>query len=349
VSIFSKLTTFTVLCVSLLLNCGGGADIGNPGNIATFSISGCVKKPDDGRASNATVILGRSSDIPFIEKIKDTVIKNGIIIVYTRQYFDTVKCDTDGCFLFDNLSIGEYVIFAELQKKNGITKASTVNGDANVTVELKDPVNITINTYTTLDTTNPYFVGSRIAGTPLLAKADSAGVIRLNSVPSGVVDVVLYKSNNSWQTFTDLATSPVSGAVLMVDPKRSPAYWTVKTDERKSSDRPYVLRYGIWDASLPTEGTTEYDLYIQFSQPMEVLPTSNALHIVSSDSTIGIDEMSWEGPGLIYLRLCAKDSAGVCNRERLSNISSWTLSVDTSAASSFGYQMAWPEVFEVTR
>jgi hypothetical protein len=348
-NILGKLTPFIVICISLLIGCGGGADIGNPGNISTVSISGCVKKSIDEGANDATVILGRNSEIPFVDEVKDTVSNNGITIVYTRHFFDTVKCDTAGYFLFDNVSTGEYVVFAEQQKKNGIAKVSTVNGDANVTVELNDPVEITIKTYAGLDTTSPYFFGSRIIGTPLVAKADSAGVIKFNSAPSGVVDVVLYKSDNSRQTFTDLSASPVSGAILMVDPKRSPSYWTVKTDERKSTDRPYVLGYGIWNASLPTEGTTEYDLYIQFSQTMEVLPTSNALHILSSDSTIGIEELSWQGPGLIYLRLCAKDSSGVCNRERLSNISSLTLSVDTLATSSFGYQMAWPEVLEVSR
>lgn len=348
-SIVGKLTLLIVLSMSLLLGCGGGADIGNPGNISTFSIKGCVKKTTDEGASNATVILGRNSDIPFSGEVKDTSCNNGITIIYTRQFFDTTKCDTAGYFSFESVSTGEYVILAVQQKKCGITKVSTVNGDVNATIELNDPVDITIKTYTVLDTINPYFIGSRIAGTPLVAKADSAGVILFKSVPSGLLDVVLYKSDTSTQTFTDLTVSPVSGAILMVDPKRSPLYWTAKTDERKSIDRPYVLRYGIWNASLPTEGATEYDLYIQFSQPMDVIPTSNALHIASSDSTIQIDEMSWQGTGLIYLRLCVKDSAGVCNRERLSNLSSWTLSVDTSATSSFGYQLAWPEVLEIKK
>lgn len=346
-SIAGKLTSCIVLSICLLLGCssgnGGGIDVGNPGRI-----SGCVKINGVG-ASNATVILGRYGDDLIGGDGKDTIRKNGFTIVYTVRLFDTMNCDMLGKFLFDSLALGEYVIVAERQKKIEIIKVVVVNEDAKADMELKDPVDITIKTYAVLDTTKPYFVSSRIAGTPLVAKADSAGVILFKSVPPGLLDVVLYKSDTSRQTFTDLTVSPVSGAILMVDPKRPPSYWTVKTLERKSSDRPYVLRYGIWNASLPTEGTTEYDLYIQFSQPMDVIPTSNALHIASSDSTIQIDEMSWQGTGLIYLRLCVKDSAGVCNRERLSNLSSWTLSVDTSATSAFGYKLAWPEVLEIKK
>jgi hypothetical protein len=349
VNITSRLSSLIVLASCILWGCGGGADIGNPGNIASFSISGCVKKSPAEGAGDARVILGRSRDISVDGNSKDTIVKDGFTYIVNRRSFDTVICDAYGHFSFDDLSVGEYVLLADLQQKRGIVKVSTVLGNVDATIMIDNPVDITIKPYAVPDTSQPYFTGSRIAGTPLVAKADSAGVILFRSVPSGLLDVLLYKSNNTTETFKDLRVSLASGAVLMVDPKRSTSYWTVKTKDRESSDRPYILSYGIWNDSLPTEGTTEYDLYIQFSQPMEVIPTENALHILSSDSTIQVDESSWQGTGLIYLRLCARDSTGVCNRDRLSGISSWTVTVDTLATSSFGYQMAWPEVLEVKR
>lgn len=340
-----KLIPLIVLGMSLLLGCGGGADVGNP----SFTIEGCVKTPTDENASNATVILGRNSAIPFSGEAKDTVTDNGITIIYTRHFFDTTTCDAAGRFVFENVSQGEYMIFAEQQKKNGITKVSITYENEYATIGLDDPVDITIKPYAVLDTIKPYFIGSRIAGAPLFAKADSAGVILFKSVPSGLLDVVLYKSDTSMPTFKNLIVSPVSGAILMVDPTRTPYYWTARSDKHDPIGRPYVFEYGIWNNSLPRAGDTEYDFYIQFSHYMNTILTSKALHISSSDSTIRIDEIFWQGADLVYLRFCVKDSAGICNRDRLSNISSWTVGVDTLARTNLGYEMAWPEVFEVKR
>jgi hypothetical protein len=339
--------------MSLLLSCGGGADIGNPEgvlNYRNFIIEGCVKKTFDEGASNATVILGRYSEDPISSDGKDTVISDGLVIVYNPRLFDTTTCDMFGNFYFNDVASGVYVIIAEQQKKNGIVNVSTVNGDVSTTVDLHDPVDITIKTYTPLDKTNPYFTDSRIAGTPLVAKADSAGVILFKSVPSGLLDIVLYKSDTTRQTFKDLFVSPVSGAILMVDPKRDTSYWTAKTDPRDPNGRgrPYVVAYGISNDSSPILGNIEYDLYIKFSHSMDPVLTSKALHIGSSDSTIQIDEIIWQN-NWVFLRLCVKDSAGVCNRDRLSNISSFIVRVDTLARTDLDYQMAWPEVFEVKR
>ena len=344
-----KFTLLIGLSICLFSGCGGGADVGNPGNFSNCSITGCVKKPDNDAASKARVILGRYSDFPISEDSKDTVVQDGLTVVISKKYFDTTICDISGRFSFDNVSVGEYVIVADLQNKRGIIKVSTGNGDADAVIGLNEPVDLMIKPYSVLDTSNPHFVASRIAGTTLVAKADSAGTILFYGVPSGMVDVVLYKNDTSRQTFRDLTVSPVSGAILMVDPKRSPSYWTAKSSVREYDGRPYILRYGMWNDSLPTVGMAAYDLYIQFSHTMDTYLTSKALHTKSSDSAIQIDEIFWQGADMVYLRLCAKDSTGGCSRNRLLSIPKWTVSIDTSAESKFGYKMAWPEEVEVSK
>lgn len=338
-----KRKLWSLIAFSIFISCGGGADIGNPDldvNTRTFQITGIVKNTENKVVSNARVILGKYSDDPLSGKSEDTVISGGFMVIAKRHLFDTVVTDDNGKYKFEQVKGGKCVIVAEKDYYKALLM-TIVNYDTDIDLQLSPAVSFTVEPYPALDTTKPHFVESRIAGTSFVARADSNGIIRFTSAPTGVVDIVLFKSDSSHVVYTGLDLHQ-SITVVQVDPALASQYYTVKSDFRKWNGRPYVLRYGKWSDSLPNNRTKAYDVYVQFSHPMDPYLTSKAMQVSSPDNKIQIEYVDWQGEGLVYLKLCAKDPLGVCDDNLLHSMKNWTVDIDTTAVSLYGIRITWP-------
>ncbi len=339
-----KRKLWSLITLSLFIFCGGGSDIGNPdlgvNTRNNFQITGIVKNTENKVVSNARVILGKYSDDPSTGNSEDTVIKDGFMVVVKRHLFDTAVTDDNGKFKFEQVKGGKFVIVAEKDYSKALFMMN-VNYDTEINLQLSPAVSFTIEPHSVLDTTKPHFIESRIAGTPYMARADSNGIIRFTYAPSGVFDVVLFKNDSSRAVYTGLDLQK-SNTVMQVDPVLAPQYYTVKSDLRQWNGRPYVLRFGKWGDSLPNDGTKTYDVYVQFSHTMDTYLTSKAIQVRAPDNKMQIEDIDWQGTGLVYLKLCAKDPLEMCDDSLLHNIKSWTINIDTTAVSSFGVRMSWP-------
>lgn len=342
----SKIVSLIVF--SILLSCGGGADIGNPDlgvNTRTYQIGGIVRNSEGKVASNVRVILGKYSDDSCTTNFEDTIKKNGFIVVVMKRLFDTTVTDDSGKYKFEQVTGGKCVIVAEKDYSKALLM-TTVNYDVDLNLQLSPAVSFTIVPYPALDTTKPHFVKSRIAGTPYMVYADSSGILRYTSVSSGIFDVVLYRNDSSSVVYTGLDLQ-TSNTVLQVAPTLAPQYFTVQSDLRQWDGRPYVSRYGKWSDSLPNDGTKMYDAYIQFSHPMDTYLTTKAMIAISQDYKMQVKYVDWQGDGLAYLKLCAMDSLGTCDDNLLRSMKIWRITVDTTAASLYGIRMTWPAQLDI--
>jgi len=346
ITTFKMMFTIGMVCLALFTGCGGGADIGNPGNTVMGSLSGSVKTTDSKGASGARVVIGRYCELPLDKGAPDTISGNGIIIVINNRVFDTAICDNAGTFYFDDIVTGEYVITATLDKK-GISMPVVIDGgDNEADLRLADLSGMTVNLYTLPDTTKPYLVSARITGTEYTATVDSSGVIRFDSVPSGFKALTVFKSDAGALTIEELVVAPGEKAVITADPSRDLSYWTVRTAYHLWDARPFVERHGRWNDSILTPDSSVYDLFVQFSHPMDTYITSGALQCSSPDSTVKIDKMLWHGSDLLLVRLCVRDSLGACNRFGAVSMSSVTITVGTAAVSTYGISLVYPEVLK---
>lgn len=338
------LFTTCVACVLLINSCGGGADIGNPGNTIMASLSGTVKGPDSEAPGGARVIIGRYCELPVDAKGIDTAYENGIVIVVNNKLFDTTYCDNYGRFVFRDLTPGEYTVYASLGKYGRIAPVTLDSGENETGIELAELANMTVRLYSNLDTTKVYLKSARITGTPFTAVADSNGTFRFDSVPSGFGAITFFKSDKNLLTLDGLVVEPAENAAIVADPQRDISYWTIRTAYHEWNARPFVERYGVWKDSILTPDSSSYDLFVQFSHPMDTYITSGALHCSSVNGNVKIDKMFWHGSDLLLLRLCMQGDSGVCMGTLSDVQTDITVTVDTTSVSTYGIRMVSPEI-----
>ncbi|HMA65582.1 MAG: carboxypeptidase-like regulatory domain-containing protein, partial [Fibrobacterota bacterium] len=192
-------------------NLSGGIDVGNPGKIA-----GVVKAANDKVVPRAMVILGYDMVLPKTLKATDTVIRNGLGFIFKLQYFDTIFTDDHGAFSFDSLYLGDYVVAVKAPGLAGVDYVSVFDGsaEASLAIELTKPSVVTIRPAVKGDTS---FSVARIAGIPYQAKVDSSGIIRFDSLPSGIRTLILYGRDESRFVFDNVTIKPETNAELVVD------------------------------------------------------------------------------------------------------------------------------------
>jgi hypothetical protein len=342
-----KISIRLVLCFIILslVFCGGGADVGNPGYI-----TGRVYNNDGTPVYNAMIVLGMEG----ASFNTDTQIINdssGLIIRIRPIEFDTTYSDSSGKFTFENTEPGEYVVVASKGPKLGIEKVPySSDGYSEVNVKVGTAADFQIQSRSLPGNAALSFVAAQISGTNYNVKPDSSGVFHFNSVPSGVLDIVLLRSNESIVTFKQFITDSSCNAVLVADPNRPTDYWTPKDcGYRDYQGRPYILYSSPYSSSTGDEakanGGQPYDVHIQFSHAMDTRLTSQALTAFSSDNNISLDSLWWRGDDEVFIAFCSKDSSGNCSRisDYFRKGVKYSVVIDTTAQTIAGVKFANPD------
>ena len=286
--------------------------------------------------------------------INDT---SGLVIRIRPNDFDTTYSDSKGQFTFENnepefyLKPEGYVVVASKGSKLGIEKVPyTSEGYSDVDLTIGPATDFQVQSRSLPGDTTLSFVAAQISGTNYYTKPDSSGVFKFNSVPSGVLDIVLLRSNKSILTFKQFVVDPGCNAVLVADPNRSTDYWTPKDCAyRDYKGRPYILWSSPYNGSTGDEAKVNagqpYDVHIQFSHAMDTRLTSKALTAFSSDNNISLDSLWWQGDDEVFIAFCSKDSSGNCSR--ISNYFrksvKYSVIVDTTAQTIAGVKFANPD------
>lgn len=336
--------------IPLVIGCGGGSDIGNPGCTSFGYVTGKVYNSDGTPANNAMIMLGPegTSFGSDTQIVRDSA---GLIIFVRSLKFDTIYSDTKGQFTFENIIPGHYVVVASKNSKLGIESITSKSNEySTVNVTLGTPADILIKSKS-FPTSSPLsFKAAQISGTSYLATPDSFGNFRFNSIPSGVLDIVLYKSNDSIETFRQFVTEPGCSAVLVADPNRSTDYWTPEDcGPRDYQGRPYITFSSPPNASTGNDAKVNigqsYEVHIQFSHSMDTRLTSNALKVFSSDNSISLDSKWWQGDDEVFISFCTKDSSDTCTRVKdyFRKGVKYSVVVDTTAQTIAGVKFASPD------
>lgn len=333
-----------VLGLIFIFGCGGGTDIGNP------DIRGAVCYSDGKRVSGAMVVRGskgwqfEDTAINYADKLGD------ISVIISSSGFDTTYCDQDGEFTFGSVIPGEYVLLASGNAFLGIQSINhNYHEDSYAEICVTEPVELSIVPYYEIADSTVKFSAVRVSGTPVYAKADSLGTINFKTVPSGELDLILYRENGDVEKYSGLGAVPGGSAVLKVDPLRSGSYWTpmVSSGVRDPLGRPYV----IWNS--PQEGvdsidseslqSSEYDMEIQFSHPMDTRNTTNAVSVYSPDSC-EIDSIWWQGADIMRLSFTKSGSLSESSGDFLYDYDvKYSIIIDTNAQSALGVHFAYPD------
>jgi hypothetical protein len=331
-----------LLPVIFLIHCGGGSDVGNP------DITGYVSFVNGDEASRAMVVLGvdgatGSVDTTYVQPVGD------FLLCFKAVSFDTVFCDAHGFFRFDSVAPGDYVLVASKGSKSGMQKIRhSYYQESETQIVLDASVNVTIETFGA-GSSDVNFKVAHISGTTFTAGADSQGVFRFRGIPSGDHEIVLYRSDDTYESYAEFTVLPGCSASMVVDPERSSGFWTAKEcGPREPLGRPYILWSSPADGAEGMQnvdvGNSVYDIVIQFSHSMDTRSTGKAVKVISSDSLTSIDSLWWEGAGVLYIALCTRDSLGECIegtpfREGVT----YTVVVDTTAKSDLGVNLSYPE------
>jgi hypothetical protein len=337
------ITLFLVTFATLQFNCGGGSDVGNP------DISGHISSTDGSPVMTCTVILGpRNCDPGTVDTVK---LSNEIIIHLYHRPFDTVKTDQNGNFTFSNIEPGEYSVLAKKDNLLGICKIDHQKDfDSDMNIELTYASKLTIDNYSSaMDTSPKAFVTARISGTPITPHNDIKDRLYFSAVPPGVFDIILYRNNRTVDYINDLDVQQNDSVTIQVNPDRKPQEWTYKQGTRNIHSRPYVLAYNFKDVLDSTLYNINYDCWIQFSHDMDTRMTGDAISVFSSDSLVSINRLHWEGSNMLYIDLCVTGTAPCADENAsLKKGVIYSIAIDTTASTTLGYKLAWPDTITLT-
>ncbi len=348
---------FKILCAAIILpliiNCGintadgGGVIVNNP------SIVGYVRFPEGQGAYGAIAMIAPKGYSGAIDT--NIVVKKGdFVFNYNIKALDTVYCDMQGSFSFEDLFPGDYVLVAQ-SKETGMFALANVSCRYNETLSvdmiLETAAEITVEPYYHISSDSCNFIAAQIAGTGFTVIADSSnGIMKFDMVPAGELDIVLFRENNSQEVFSAFKTASGEKSILLVDPRRPNSFWTaIEPGPRNPLGRPYIISSnpsdGAQGVAVNQDRNRSYDVEIQFSHPMDSKLTNPAICVKSNDSLTVLDSIWWQGGNVAYLKLCTDDGSGQCARGDSLYRSGVTYSViiDTNATSSLGVRFAYPD------
>ena len=332
---------FLISLLPAFVFCGSGSDIGNP------DISGFVSYNDGRRAGGAMVVLARegvigSVDTSFAKSI------GAFTICFTGATFDTAYCNGDGKFTFDSIPPGRYVLVASRNSLLGITTVEhSYYQETEAKISIKDPVQLSIKSYAGQGSEE--FLVAHIGGTVYATAADSNGVFSFDALPAGDLELVLYKSDNTFERFKGLTVVAGCSASVIADAARGQDAWVIKDcGYRDPLGRPYILwsspEQGARGEQVGWSKESLYDVNIQFSHPMDTRKTTGAVSAVSSDSLTRLDTLWWIGADQIFIRLCTLDTLGECmSGSPFRPGVTYSIVIDTTAQSGYGVSVAIPE------
>ncbi|MDO5576915.1 MAG: hypothetical protein Q4F84_07530 [Fibrobacter sp.] len=327
-----------------IFGCGGGTDIGNP------DIRGAVCYSNGKRVSGAMVVRGSNG-----WQLEDAVINyteklGNIDVTISSKGFDTTFCDPNGEFTFSSVIPGEYVLLASGNAFLGIQSINhSYHEESYAEICVMEPVELSIVPYYEIADSSVKFSAVRVSGTPVYARADSLGTIKLNTAPSGELELILYRENGDVERYSGLETDPGCSTILKVDPLRSKSYWTpmISSGTRDPLGRPYI----IWSSPLEGDNTInteqakslEYDLEIQFSHPMDTRNTTTAVSVYSPDNC-EIDSIWWQGADIMRLSFNKLDNLSELSGDFLYDYDvEYSIIIDTNAQSALGVRFAYPD------
>jgi len=341
-----------ILLAMLCLCSGGGADISNP-------MSGVVsmRTAEGDPVAGARVVIARSGADPGIYEGASARLLPGadsmLLVLAQAVWFDTTYTNNAGEFSFDNIAYGKYTIVASHNDHFAIayvTRNAFTSGSA--LLVLSDPATVKVRLYEPLDSlAGLSFIGARIAGTEFFEHANVQGEVLLSEVPEGVLDLILYRSDSTTVRFAGLRTRSGEVAELYALPSIDTACFTAQhSGPRLTSDRPWVLSVYVpaidsGKGSVLDTGK-QFDIRVQFSDNMDVLRTTAALHPFTDGDSIVIQNVWWEGSNLMYVLLCSADYDGTCKVGVTGE--NYGVIIDTTAQSVHGVSLGYKATIPCT-
>jgi hypothetical protein len=327
----------------LQFSCGGASDVGNP------DISGRIANGDGSPVIACKVILGpRNCDPGTIDTVALT---NEITIHLYHRPFDTVQTDQNGSFTFENVEPGDYTVLATNENMLGLCKVEHQKSfDSEMDIVLSYASKLTIDSYnSSMDSTPKTFVTARISGTPITPYEKIKDRLYFSKVPAGIFDIILYRNNREVDYINDLEVKENDSVTIQVNPVTKPKEWTYRQSVRDIHSRPYVLDYHFTSIPDTTIYNVAYDCWIQFSHDMDTRATGNAISVFSSDSMSAISSLHWEGSNQLFIDLCTNGTKP-CSEEStvLKKGIHYSIVVDTTARTTLGYTLAWPDTITLT-
>ncbi|NLG15817.1 MAG: carboxypeptidase regulatory-like domain-containing protein [Fibrobacter sp.] len=334
----------TLPCFFLLLySCGGGSDVGNP------DITGYVSYSSGKAASGGMVVLSKEGaaeqvDTTYAQQTGD------FLLCFKTVNFDTVYCDVNGFFRFEEVNPGTYVLVAAKNGQLGMEKVSHSGYEESQTgLILENPASVEIQSYNYSETEEK-FIAAHVSGTTFTAASDDLGTFTFSGIPSGDVEFVLYRADGTYEKYPEFTILPGCSASMTVDPVREPSLWVAREcGPRDPLGIPYVIwsspekgAFGFEEISV---GKLDYDVKIQFSHSMDTRSTGSAISAFSSDSLTEIESIRWQGANVVLVDLCVKDSTGECVPDSLKFKAgvTYTIAIDTTAQSDLGVNLTYPE------
>lgn len=352
-------TIFTVL---MSVSCsGGGADVGNPimGTVyvpTTGNPDGLYHAAVAGRNSKgARVILSKRGADPGLHSERICQREDSFEICSELIFFDTTYTDEKGLFFFDTVYPGSYVLCAEYEDVMAMEYVEIMAYHEPETADLycRESVRLDLKTYDSFNEAEVHFIGIRVAGTGYMDTVGFDGTMVIQAVPAhDDLDLILYRSDGEKIPYHHFkADIPGCHTQLYVDPLLSEEYWTPHICNREYNGRPYVLEYtvSVDEEALQYEGAL-YDIRLSFSHGMNAVCTSDAINVFSSDASVTLQQLKWQGGDALYISFCVDDGEGGCRagNDRFRENITYGVSIDTTAVTTAGVAFAHPDTIRFT-
>jgi hypothetical protein len=334
------------LC-GMLVGCGGGSDVGNPCVPVTGTVT--MRLSSGEKAPGARVVLARRGADPGFSSETYPVPEDDISLMVRAIYFDTTYADINGNFSFDSIHPGAYTLVASYHNLVALETFEHSTGmEDPIAMVVDDPATVTLRNYTEIDLEEDHFIAARIVGTEYVDSADTNGEITLHDVPSGTLNLVLYRTSLKREHFYGLKAEPGCEAELYTLPDLPAERWTPHPcGWREPLGLPYVLENIINSDQAPDTNLAYNrvirDMQIQFSHGMDAFSTGKAVHGYSDGDSVVIDTLWWEGGNLLNVRLCTVDSSGNCRtgEDRFLQGVTYGVTIDTTAQTDLGVHFAY--------
>jgi hypothetical protein len=147
----------------------------------------------------------------------------------------------------------------------------------------------------------------------------------------------------------DLDVVPLDSVIIKVDPSKKPQEWTYQQKHPIAKSRPYVSMYSLRDIDDITLNNVQYDCSIQFSHPMEAWSIKHSVSVFSSDGLATLTKAQAEGANGLLVDICPTGTEP-CSDEStgLKKGVTYSIVIDTTAQSTDGYSLAWPDTITFT-
>lgn len=303
---------------------GGGSDVGNP-------VVGTATLDNGTPAESAMIIIGTVGSAPV---------------------FDTTWCDSNGIFSFQNLLAGKYAVVAQKDSLSGIEKiVHDTLTQSDVEITLYAPMTITI--YTDSIGSADEIISAKIAGTHFSFETDSLNNWVLKNAPAGRMDVYLYGEDSLSFEYQSLETKSECDVYMIADPSLPPEEWvTGDCGVRDPQGKPYITWMNPPDGSegVIARLTSNYNMAVQFSHPMDTRKTANAVRIYSTDTLADSIQTWWQGADVLYIRFYSRynllPSYATSTSYQVGR--QYGVVIDTTVETIFGVTKAQPETLSFT-